>query len=161
MIKKIHIAVGQIKEAREHFEFGELKNSKTKGGGNFIGALGEIVIRDQFNGKLENTYDYDLIIKGKKIEVKTKLFSAGYKPSEGWNISVEAHNDRQKCDFYCFTLIPGDYSVMYLCGWITKENFYKKAKKYEKGDKVPVQDGSGRTWPASCPIWALPIRDLD
>ena len=161
MIRKIDIAIGQIKEAEDHFDFGELKNSKTKGKGNFIGALGEIVIRDQYNGKLENTYDYDLIIKEKKIEVKTKLYSVGYKPQEAWNISVEAHNDRQKCDIYCFTLIPANYAVMYLCGWITKERFYKDAKKYNEGDLVPIQDGSGRTWKASCPIWALPISQLD
>lgn len=161
MIKIIDIAAGQLREAKNHFEFGELKNSQTKGRGNFIGAIGEIVIRDQYNGILENTYDYDLIIKGQKIEVKTKMFSVGYTPQESWNISVEAHNTRQKCDRYCFTLISADYSVMYLCGWITKERFYKEAKLYEKGDRVPIQDGSGRTWKASCPIWALPIRDLD
>lgn len=161
MIRQIHIAAGQIKEAEDHFQFGALKNSKREGGGNFIGALGEIVIRDQYNGILENTYDYDIIIKGKKIEIKTKMFSVGYKPQDFWNISVEAHNDRQKCDRYCFTLIPANYSVMYLCGWITKERFYKDAKQFKKGEPVPIQDGSGRTWKASCPIWALPIRDLD
>lgn len=161
MIKEIQISLAVINEAKEHYAFDELKNSQRKGSGNYIGAIAELVIRDTFNGKLENTFDYDLIIKGKKIEVKQKQFSAGYKPQDSWNISIEAHNVDQKCDLYCFTLIPSDLRVMYLCGWIEKEKFYKKAILYQKGEMVPIQDGSGRTWKASCSIYALPIRDLD
>ena len=62
----------QIERAQELFDFKVLNNSITKGDGNLAGALGEVIVCDYYNGEQKNTYDYDLILKGKKIDVKTK-----------------------------------------------------------------------------------------
>ena len=56
---------------------GALNNSITKGRGNVIGFLGEIIVAKELGITLDNTYDYDLIFNNKKIDVKSKKAKLG------------------------------------------------------------------------------------
>ena len=51
---------------------GILQGSITGGTSNVVGAIGELVVADSINAKQINTYDYDLVKDGKRIDVKTK-----------------------------------------------------------------------------------------
>jgi hypothetical protein len=47
------------------------------GDGKKVGSVGEIVFRDKFGGTLmpRLTYDYDILLNGKKLEIKAKTRS--------------------------------------------------------------------------------------
>ena len=68
---EIDITEDQRQRAKELYEFNVLKGSVTEGKGNEVGALGEIIVWDQYEKKTEyvGCYDYDMIIKGKIMKV--------------------------------------------------------------------------------------------
>ncbi len=72
---EIEITEEQRKRAKELYEFNVLKGSVTKGKGNEVGALGEVIVLDYFSKKTETeyvgSYDYDMIIKITKFCTKT------------------------------------------------------------------------------------------
>ena len=73
----LDIKQNQIDEAQNLYTFKNLKGSITNGQSNIYGALGEVIVYDYFKDKKfniikQNTYDYDLIINGYKVDVKTK-----------------------------------------------------------------------------------------
>ena len=71
---EIRISKEQKERAKKLYEFNVLKGSVTKGEGNKVGALGEIIVLDRFKNesKYVGDYNYDLIIKGKKWMLKLK-----------------------------------------------------------------------------------------
>jgi len=136
-MKIIDISEEQVERAKNLYPFDELKNSITKGKGNLLGAVGEIVVFDVFTAKgcevdFNSTVDYDLIIDGYKVDVKSK--ATNYKPLESFNCSIPAFNTSQKCDFYFFTYITYDYKRCYLAGYKRKNTFFKEAYFANKGE---------------------------
>lgn len=134
---QLNITKESIAEAKKLYDFGILNNSYTQGEGNKCGALGEVLVRQYYNAIQENTYDYDLIIENKKIDVKTKRFNASLTPTMKWTASVLAFNTKQKCDYYCFVGMSDDYKKAYLYGFIAKDEFYNTAIFRKKGDIDP------------------------
>lgn len=130
------ITPDQIKRAKALYGFGILPNSQTHGEGNLHGALGEIVTYDYYKTRVETThpqtYDYDLIIGGKKTDVKTKRCKS--KPKPHYNCSVFDYNIAQQCDYYLFTRILMDLSKAWILGVISKEDFYKQSEFKLKGE---------------------------
>ena len=72
---KLSISPEQLERAKEMYQFNALKNSVTEGKSNIYGAIGEVMVYDHFKDKFdvefENTFNYDLIINGNTIEIKT------------------------------------------------------------------------------------------
>ncbi len=130
-----------IEKAKELFEFKKLNNSITEGDGNLAGALGEILVCEYYKGKQENTYDYDLIIKSLKIDVKTKRYTAKFTPTQSWNLNIPDFNTTQACDYYCFVGMPDNYSKAYIYGFISKNEFYEIAKFGKINEIDPNGDG--------------------
>jgi len=131
-MKEIEIKKEWIEEAeRKSKEMGHLRNSITKGQGNVVGFLGEIVAAHHIKAKIENTHDYDIIKNNIKIDVKTKKCSS--KPKDFYECSISEYNTKQKCDVYLFVRILNDNSKAWLCGMISKNDFFKNAKFYPKG----------------------------
>jgi hypothetical protein len=129
---EVEIEKDWIEEAkRKSKELGVLKHSFMKGEGNVIGFLGEIIVSNKLKAKIENTYDYDLIKKGIKIDVKSKKCTS--KPKPYYDCSVAAYNTKQKCDFYVFVRILDTMDVGWICGIIDKKTFFEKSKLYKKG----------------------------
>jgi hypothetical protein len=129
---EIEIKKEWIEEAKRKAEdLGVLRHSFMKGEGNVIGFLGEIMVSNKLKAKIENTYDYDIIKKGIKIDVKSKRCTS--KPKPHYECSVAAYNTKQKCDFYVFVRILDTLDLGWICGIIDKTGFFKKSKLYKKG----------------------------
>lgn len=137
---RVEITPDQIKRASELYDFGALKDSITKGKSNIYGALGEVIVHDYLESndrvvKFDNTADYDLIVNGKTVDVKTKRTTVP--PIQTFNCSISAHNTTQKCDFYIFARVNENQREGWICGWIAKEEFFKRAKFFRKGQADP------------------------
>jgi hypothetical protein len=134
---KIQLTPEILERAKSYFDFEALPNSITKGGGNIYGAIGEIITLDHYKklgvkAERANTYDYDLIIDGLKVDVKARPLN---KPLRPWNsASIPAYQKQQKTDYYIFVFILKDYSAAWLAGYLSKEDFYTKARLYLKDE---------------------------
>ena len=69
-------------------DLGGIKNSITRGDGNFAGRMGELALAKHLGLEVSDRKDYDMIFDGKKIEVKTKRRSV--KPKEDYVVNVAA-----------------------------------------------------------------------
>lgn len=131
------ITEDQRRRARELYSFGSLRGSITKGKSNIFGALGEILILDHYRElgvKIEHSqhYDYDFLIGGLKVDVKTK--KANYKPNPTYRANIPAYNTKQKTEFYFWVNIPEDLSRAFLIGYISKERFFEEARFCKEGE---------------------------
>jgi len=133
---------------------GTLNNSITKGQGNVIGFLGEIIVAKELGITLDNTYDYDLIFNNKKIDVKSKKVSSA--PRDYYECSVAALNTRQKCDLYAFTRIKNDLSEGWILGCLEKEKYLSDSKFLKKGSIDPDNN-----WKVLTDCYNLPINKLE
>ena len=120
-------------------EMGVIKNSIMKGDGNIAGFLGEEVANVVIGGIINNTYDYDLVSEdGIKYDVKTKRCTSPPKPY--YDCSVANFNTKQKCDRYVFVRIENKnkrWGRAWVLGWLTHDDYFKKARKLTKGQKDP------------------------
>ena len=133
---------------------GALNNSITKGRGNVIGFLGEIIVAKELGITLDNTYDYDLIFNNKKIDVKSKKVSSA--PRDYYECSVAALNTRQKCDLYAFTRIKNDLSEGWILGCLEKKKYLSDSKFLKKGSIDPDNN-----WKVLTDCYNLPINKLE
>ena len=136
--KKVNFTEGQKNRSNQHYEFKVLAGSVKKGGGNQIGADGEIAVFDEFNRRgitstFDSTYNYDIIAKKKTVEVKTR--SCNSAPQDDYNVGFFVSSSHQKPDIYAFARVLNDRSACFLQGLISYEEFHKKAKLYKKGEK--------------------------
>lgn len=119
-------------------DMGHLNKSIMRGEGNLAGFLGEECLKKYFGLKLgteENTYDYDLIYFGERIDVKSKKTSVI--PRFNHECSVAALNTKQNCDYYIFTRVLFELDVakkVYIMGYSKKSDYYKNARFLKKGD---------------------------
>ncbi len=142
----------QRSEAEKHYDFGALNNSIMKGGSNIYGAIGEIVFRDfclsrDVPATITGHKDYDLIVKGLRVEVKTKKVTT--KPRDYYNVSVAATNIMQQCDHYLFMRVMADKSTAYILGYKSRSQFFTEAAFNIKGE-VDMSDSRGFTFKADC-----------
>lgn len=141
---------------------GKLKNSIRKGAGNLVGALGEVIVRKFIKGKQDNTYDYDLMKKNGRLEVKTKECTCP--PEPHYNCTVAACNTKQDCDFYVFVRVLKELDKAWILGFIDKETFYKKSYFGKKGE---IDPNSNMNWKFRADCYniridqLLPISELD
>ena len=154
---KLQISDRQYTRAEELYKFKVLKNSIKKGEGNIFGAIGEIMVNDYFIGKGANvdsnqTYDYDLIINGFKVDVKCK--ATNYEPKDYFNAVIPAYNPHQKCDFYFFTYVTYNFKICYLAGYKKKQDFFKESRLAKKGE---IDAGN---WKFKADTYVLQIADL-
>lgn len=154
---RLNISPEQLQRAKEMYEFNALKNSVTEGKSNIYGAIGEVMVydyfKDTFDVQLENTFDYDLIINGKRIEVKTKKTS-NIVVNEEYNVNIFATSTKQMCDYYFFTIVTDDFKVCYLLGYLKRFDFYKIATFAKKGQP----DGPNFNFRADS--YSVKIKDL-
>ena len=135
---KLEITPGQIERAKNLFSFNKLKNSIKEGEGNLLGAIGEIVAFDYYEqqDKLvihSGDFNFDLLIDGSKIEVKTMEVNAT--PKEYHECNVSLYNAEQKCDYYLFLNVDSNHSTAFIKGYVSKERFKKIRQLRLKGEK--------------------------
>lgn len=137
-------------------EMGKLSNSITHGDGNIAGFLGEEIANFVINGKIINTYDYDIIKDDKTYDVKTKRCTS--KPKDYYECSVAAYNTKQKCDVYVFVRVEyknNQWGRAWILGYYPKHEYFKNAKLLKHGELDP---SNGFIVKADC--YNMPIKDL-
>jgi len=160
-IIKLHHTDEMIERAyKKAEELGALRGSSTEGAGNFAGYLGEEAVANYLGVRVSSCDDgdakfhYDMIWEGQKLDVKTKKRGYGV-PRLSFDGSIETFNTKQKCDSYIFASISykntnyyepyenprdehKDISAVYLCGIISKDEYFSKATLYKKGTTDPT-----------------------
>lgn len=140
------------KAQKRSTDLGVLRTSIEEGQANLQGMLGEAIVSQYFNvGYDQNTFDYDFIIKGLRIDVKTKQTKGGISA----NFETSIYNTQQNCDGYIFCRIEKDHSYGYIVGFITKKEYFEKASFIGAGT---VDGSNGFTHKRNC--YNLPITQL-
>lgn len=116
-------------------ELGSLRNSITTGDGNMAGFIGEIVVAQFLGAEINNTYDYDLLLRGTKIDVKSKRTSVPPRPY--YECSIAAYNVKQACDHYVFVRVHNESTRAWILGYLPKKVYFEAAKLLKKGDIDP------------------------
>jgi len=144
--------IGALKDAGE---LGELRNSITRGEGNLAAFIGERVAARVTGAHLYRTYEYDLVLgRDIKIDVKTKRTTVDYvKPH--YEASIAEYNTRQQCDIYLFTRVNLMTRSVWLLGWMSKEEYFRKARYLKAGT---VDGSNGFVVKANC--YNLPYSQL-
>ncbi|SRR5258706_14720072 len=106
-------------------------NRKTVNNGEcyrIAGILGEIVFQHLFGKRAikspEIDIPYDFIVNDKKIDVKCKCRNVIPKPYfEASIFSYQLTKHFNDVDVYCFMSTTKDFSKVYICGYMKKENW--------------------------------------
>jgi len=121
----------------------ETNNSFLKGSanldGNLVGNLGEVLFEFLYPSAIRvNSVDYDFILNGEKVDVKSKSFdkyNSGMIPSLEHEMSVYSYLlNKQKNDVYAFFMIKKDRTKAWLCGTVSKKDFKQRAMLKKVGD---------------------------
>lgn len=135
----IHVDIPEniiIVAKQQASDMGVLNGSFRKGSGNIIGFIGELLICQyanvqQVDRNSDCIYDYDLVIKNIKCDVKSKEVTTW--PNINYECSIEKFNTSQQCDIYIFTRIMRDFSSAWILGWIPKITYFNKCYFVSKG----------------------------
>jgi hypothetical protein len=95
----IPITQEDIDKAENLYSFKCLNSSITEGKSNIYGAIGEVVVERYLKSinrdvDFTSTFDYDMIVSGKKIDVKSKRTTVT--PKDHYLCSVSNFNTTQK-----------------------------------------------------------------
>ena len=120
----------------------------------FHGSLGEVVMCDYYGGDVRDELDYELLVGGLKVEVKTKLFTAGHVPSLDWEVSVPATSVHQRTELFGFMGLSDDLREAYVYGFLTRSDFFRLAEFVPGNEKR-----DGFSTPAN--TWRVKVRDLE
>ena len=144
-------------------DIGSIKNSITRGRGNYAGRLGELALAKHLGVEVEDSKDYDIIYEGKKIEVKTKRRAV--KPQPDYTVNIAATSLHQKPDTYAFLSLEyldrdsaGHYSDLlnvWLCGYKDANQFFEEAEFWPKGTPDPPSFKTHRD------MYVMKIGELD
>lgn len=139
LIREVKIRPDQIAEAKRKAEdMGILNNSILEGKGSVYGFLGEILFAEAMDISADNTFNYDMVLDGIKIEVKTKHCTSPPRPE--YECSVAAFNTKQECDFYVFVRVMKDFENdrrAWILGKKRKADYLGEATFHRKGDEDP------------------------
>lgn len=123
-------------------KIGVLKNSVHKGKYNIIGCLvEEMTLLALPESQRSYTYEKDVILKNKNIEIKGKRQTIPNAPLDYYDASITIFSLHQHPDYYIFGRVfdnKGKYPYGWLLGAISYNNFMKNCRKIEKGQ----QDGN-------------------
>ena len=118
-----------------------------------VAYIGEEVAKHVLGGKIEDTYDYDIVYGETKVDVKTKERTVP--PRDYYECSVADFNTRQDCDEYAFVSVLDDLKEAWYLGKISKKEFYETAIFHKKGE---VDPDNNFTFKADC--YNIPIHKL-
>ena len=141
---------------------GALNNSITHGDGNVAGCIGEILALkalklNSSNLKSSSSYEYD-ILDDQNISWDVKTKRRTVKPRPYHNCTVADYNTKQKCDRYLFVSLY-NLEEGFILGWISKEDFYKKAKFFKKGEIDPLSPPS-KVFRFTADCYNIEVKDL-
>jgi hypothetical protein len=164
---EINFNKSMMKEAQDWANnLGSIKNSITKGKGNYAGRLGELALAKHLNvDRLEDNRSYDIIFNEKKIEVKTKRRAV--KPKDSYVVNVAKTSNHQNPDYYAFVSLEyadrdsgGNYydlQHIWLCGYKSHKDFIEKSEFWPKGFPDPKMP----SWKSHVDMHVMEIANLD
>tara|TARA_R110000824_G_scaffold87254_2_gene215173 strand:+ start:775 stop:1299 length:525 start_codon:yes stop_codon:yes gene_type:complete len=171
-VKELTFDKSMIEEAQEWADnLGAIKNSITKGKGNYVGRLGELALAKHIGaGEAQDQSGYDLIFNGKKIEVKTKRRAVP--PRENYIVNLAKTSRHQRPDIYAFLSAQfesqksGQYKnleKLWLCGYKSSEDYFNESTFYAKGDIDPgwKPTPQRKHYRFSADCYVMNISDLD
>lgn len=139
---KIPFTLEMVAESKELAKsMGAIKNSILEGGGNRAGFLAELALCAYLGAERVDKSNHDVVYENKRIEVKTKRRTVD--PKSGYEGSVAVTSEHQKPDYYAFLSLTfgkksGNFysklNSIWLCGFISYDDFIKKCVFYKKGD---------------------------
>ena len=154
-MRKFNISESAIMRAKDRAEkLPLLNNSIRSGEGSMVAYIGEEVAKYVLSAEIKDTYDYDLIYNGTKVDVKTKERTVPPKPY--YECSVADFNTKQNCDEYAFVSVLNNLKQAWYLGKISKTEFYKNATFHKKGE---VDPDNNFTFKADC--YNIPISKLN
>jgi len=122
-------------------EIPKLKNSILKGKGNYCGFLGELAVlevmknaewmNDGENSNSNEKYSYDIKFWGLSVDVKSK--TSATPPNDSFEVSVTTGSLAQDADIFAFVTVTDNHNTAYISGWLSKEDYIKKAYSLKKG----------------------------
>jgi hypothetical protein len=134
----------QRRQARaEARAMGALNNSFTKGEGNEIGMMGEILIYEMLGGDRvgSTTFSYDIILSnGIKIDVKTTKAAGVPEPhyvARVYGSEAAKENLCTKCDVYYFVRCNKAMTLATIVGWMPAREFIEAATFSPRGSIDP------------------------
>ena len=147
---KVDLTPAMIREAaRLDAAMGELRNSIRQGQGNVAGILGELAFLKAYPEAVRiDSYDFDILLNGKRVEIKTKDRTVQPKPHH--ECSVSNYNATQKTDFYFFVSLyrtEAGYQSAYLLGYLSPDEFFARARHLRAGE---IDPSNGYTVRADC-----------
>lgn len=144
------------KAVEEGKKLGELRNSITRGEGNTAGLLGEMVAEVVTGYVRSNTRDYDLVNPNDPTDtadVKSKRCSSP--PEPHFSNSIAGYNTQQKCKKYVFVRVLRDYQTAWVCGELTKDEYFQKAVFIQQGQFDPSNN-----WRSKADCYNVLMEDL-
>ena len=134
----IDITSSMIEKAQmEASRIGVLNNSILQGKGNLAGKIGEEIAISCFGAESIDAYGYDVLMHGRKIEIKTKKRKVS--PQLNYEVSIAKTSVHQALDADTYLFISltmdGDIPVKgWICGEMPVKEYFNKARFVEKGE---------------------------
>jgi hypothetical protein len=125
--------ISRAKELSE--EMGVLNGIVSSHRKNMVGFIGELLFLQLFGGEHIGGYDYDIILDGRKIDVKSSECSNAPKPHHV--AKVFCGFSQQQCDYYAFFKLKKDWLQAWYVGALSKREFLSKATINKKGSILP------------------------
>ncbi len=122
----------------------------------FVSDIAEIVFQQTYpDAKRVSEHDThaDFILKGKRIDVKCKDRTVD--ATLDFDAAVEARQKDFNVDWYIFYSYNRKTNMLQFMGWISKEDYYKKAMLFKKGE----MHGSNN-WVVSVDCYNLKCQEL-
>lgn len=119
-----------------------LNSRSVNANSSITGTIGELAVSKALaslgiDHSYDDTYDYDFLVEGIKVDVKTTNFIFG-RIKEHHTIMLTDYLRNQQCDAYIFAAINYPENAVYITGCCAKFWFWQTdaAKDYKKGEAV-------------------------
>lgn len=113
---------------------------------------------DDIHPILDNQPDrYDFLLRGATYDVKT--LGAASKPMPYFRYNVPEVQARKPVDYYIFASLQDDNSRLWIAGYISRDEFRKRADLHEPGEKVSFSGCVFRC--ATLDISILELADIE
>lgn len=129
-----------IDRAKERHESLPPFQSVTDNQRRLAGFIAEEVAAAVYGVDVVSTFDYDLVIAGYTVDVKTTFRSAPTQASYSSNLPARQY-DKHSTDVYFFVDTSLDGTTVTPVGWLTHEEFGQRAIRHEIGDVINSKTG--------------------
>jgi len=102
-----------------------------------VGYLAEVAINKSFNNVeyVVGNDNVDFISKNKKLTFDSKAQGCNSKPRIDYVATLYEEQNKRPVDMYIFSRVKNDFTKVWICGIISKDDYIKNAKLMPKGTK--------------------------